>query len=290
MNNLLLIGSKDFIEKFTNIYSEKIQFYHVEKYIVHNKHSLNNINKETIKNYKKVIYLFPNISEDIYQLFDSIYSQVDISYFFNIESINLKFKNNLEFGIPHLSVNEIKKDNFIFTSLEKLLALIIVILISPILFIISILMIISDGFPIFFTQKRVGFNEKKFTIYKFRTLKTLTPKYMKSSERTRNYYTKIGLFLRRYSIDEMPQFFNVLNGSMSFIGPRPEMPFIVEEYNFVEKIRLQVKPGVTGSWQLSRAREREIHYNLEYDFNYIKNKNFLLDLTIFIQTAMRSFR
>jgi len=290
MNNLLLIGSKDFIEKFTNIYSEKIQFYHVEKYIVHNKHSLNNINKETIKNYKKVIYLFPNISEDIYQLFDSIYSQVDISYFFNIESINLKFKNNLEFGIPHLSVNAIKKDNFIFTSLEKLLALIIVILISPILFIISILMIISDGFPIFFTQKRVGFNEKKFTIYKFRTLKTSTPKYMKSSERTRNYYTKIGLFLRRYNIDEMPQFFNVLNGSMSFIGPRPEMPFIVEEYNFVEKIRLQVKPGVSGSWQLSRAREREIHHNLEYDFNYIKNKNFLLDLTIFIQTAMRSFR
>ena len=113
---------------------------------------------------------------------------------------------------------------------------------------------------------------------------------MKSSEKTRNYYTEVGLFLRKSNIDELPQFLNVVNGTMSFIGPRPEMPFIVEDYNFVEKIRLQVKPGLSGLWQLSQAREREIHHNLEHDFNYIKNKNCVLDIKLFIKTAIKSFR
>jgi len=202
----------------------------------------------------------------------------------------LKFKNNLEFGIPHISFNEVQKESFFISMIERIFALIILLLISPILIIVSILMIFNDGLPVFFTQERIGLHGKKFIIYKFRTLKISTPKYMKSSDQTSNYYTTIGLFLRKSNIDEIPQFFNVLNGTMSFIGPRPEMPFIVEDYNFVERMRLEVNPGVSGLWQLSRAREREIHYNLEHDFDYLIKKSLLSDIKLFFQTIFKSLR
>ena len=289
-NNLLLIGSKDFLKKFTDIYKEKIESLKFDEYIIDSENSLKDIDREFLKNYSKIVYLYGDISEDIYQLFDSLKNPTEISYFFNLESINLEFKNNLDFGIPHVSLHQIKKENYFINLIERIFALLVLFFISPILIIISIIMIISDGLPVLFSQKRVGLNGKKFIIYKFRTLKNSTPKYMSSSKKTYNYYTKIGLFLRKSNIDELPQFFNVFNGSMSFIGPRPEMPFIIEKYNFVEQIRLKVKPGVSGLWQLSRAREREIHENLEHDFDYIIKKSFLLDMKVFFQTAFRSFK
>ena len=290
MKKLLLIGSKDFIEKFIDTYKEKIDFFQVKQHVIIDKDSLKNINKDFLKNYKKVIYLSSEISEEFYKLFDSLKDKIEFSYFFNSESINLKFKNNLYFGIPHIAANDIKKESLSFKMVEKFFALIILLFISPILVIVSMFMIFSDGLPVFFTQERVGLYGKKFIIYKFRTLKKTTPKYMKSSNKTSDYYTKIGLFLRKSNIDELPQFFNVLNGTMSFIGPRPEMPFIVKDYNFFERIRLEVNPGVSGPWQLSEAREREIHYNLEHDFNYIIKKSFLSDVKLFFQTAFKSIR
>jgi lipopolysaccharide/colanic/teichoic acid biosynthesis glycosyltransferase len=290
MKKLLLIGSNDFIEKFIHIYEKRIDMFEVAKHVIDTKHPDKVLSQDVLSKNQKIIYLSKDISQDYYLLFNSLKESIEISYFFNLESINLKFKNNLYFGIPHLSENDIKKESFIVRLIETFFASIILLMISPILIIVSIFMIFTDGFPVFFIQERVGLDEKKFTIYKFRTLKNSTPKYMKSSNKTSDYYTKFGLFLRKSNIDELPQFFNVLNGTMSFIGPRPEMPFIVKDYNLIEKFRLKVKPGVSGLWQLSQAREREIHHNLEHDFKYMTNKSFLLDVKLFFQTAFKSFR
>ena len=97
--------------------------------------------------------------------------------------------------------------------------------------------------------------------------------------------TKIGRYLRRYSLDELPQFLNVFRGEMSLVGPRPEMSFIVDQYGPLERERLRVKPGITGLWQISYARQRAIHDNLDYDLYYIEHQSFLLDLVIIALTA-----
>ena len=86
---------------------------------------------------------------------------------------------------------------------------------------------------------------------------------------------------KKTSIDELPQLINILKGEMSFVGPRPEMSFIVENYNFFEKRRLIAKPGLTGLWQISPYRNSEINHNLEFDFYYIENQSFILDCVIF---------
>jgi lipopolysaccharide/colanic/teichoic acid biosynthesis glycosyltransferase len=97
--------------------------------------------------------------------------------------------------------------------------------------------------------------------------------------------TPIGRFLRRSSLDELPQLFNVLKGDMSLVGPRPEMPFIVEQYNDLHRQRLNVKPGITGLWQISADRRIAIHENMDYDMYYINNQSFLLDLVILAKTV-----
>jgi lipopolysaccharide/colanic/teichoic acid biosynthesis glycosyltransferase len=98
--------------------------------------------------------------------------------------------------------------------------------------------------------------------------------------------TRVGRWLRRTSFDELPQLINVLKGDMSLVGPRPEMPFIVERYNAHHTQRLKVIPGLTGLWQLSADRAFMIHENIQYDIYYIRNRNFFMDLAILLHTAM----
>ena len=102
--------------------------------------------------------------------------------------------------------------------------------------------------------------------------------------------TRFGRWLRRSSFDELPQLLNVINGSMSLVGPRPEMPFIVEQYNELQRMRLKVKPGITGLWQLSADRRVAIHENMDYDLFYIHEQSFLLDVAILVQTVFFAFR
>ena len=105
-----------------------------------------------------------------------------------------------------------------------------------------------------------------------------------------NRITPFGKFLRRTSLDELPQIWNVLKGDMSLVGPRPEMPFIVAEYNELLRDRLAVKPGITGLWQISADRGKQIHENIEYDLYYIDNSGFLMDLVIIIRTLYFAIR
>jgi lipopolysaccharide/colanic/teichoic acid biosynthesis glycosyltransferase len=144
----------------------------------------------------------------------------------------------------------------------------------------------SEG-PVFFRQMRVGREGKLFELYKFRSMRVDAPKYgfhPMGAEDPR--VTSAGRWLRQTSLDELPQLINVLKGDMSLVGPRPEMPFIVERYNTHHRQRLQVMPGLTGLWQLSADRSFLIHENIQYDLYYIRDRNFFMDLAILLHTAV----
>jgi exopolysaccharide biosynthesis polyprenyl glycosylphosphotransferase len=139
--------------------------------------------------------------------------------------------------------------------------------------------------PILFRQKRVGKDGDEFNILKFRTMHHSASAYARSPKTsTDERVTRAGKFLRRFSIDELPQLLNVLAGDMSIVGPRPEMPFLVERYKEWEKRRLSVKPGITGLWQVFGRKDLPLEENIQYDFYYIKNKSFILDLSIVLRT------
>ncbi|MDX1973638.1 MAG: sugar transferase [Candidatus Sumerlaeia bacterium] len=140
--------------------------------------------------------------------------------------------------------------------------------------------------PVFFTQQRVGRDGRLFTIYKYRTMSTQAKQYEVAPTSTEDpRVTRAGAWLRKTSLDELPQLWNVLRGDMSMVGPRPEMPFIVEQYQEWEKRRLDVKPGITGLWQVIGRKNLPLHLNMQYDFYYISNQSILLDLEILIRTV-----
>jgi len=145
--------------------------------------------------------------------------------------------------------------------------------------------------PVLFRQERVGHGGRRFRMYKFRTMQTAASPYDYSPLSADDpRITRAGRFLRRTSLDELPQLLNVVQGSMSLVGPRPEMPFIVEQYTPAQRQRLQVKPGITGLWQLSGDRAFLIHENIEYDLYYIRHCNFFMDMAILLHTSVFAMR
>lgn len=161
----------------------------------------------------------------------------------------------------------------------------------PLLLLIALLIKRDSPGPVFFSQVRVGLGGRTFRMLKFRTMyvdqcgDAISPD-SKQDPRV----TRIGRILRATSLDELPQFLNVLIGEMSLVGPRPEMPFIVESYSPVDRLRLDAKPGITGLWQVSEARKAPIHENIDYDLYYIENQSIVLDMVIFVLTAAAMFK
>jgi len=197
-------------------------------------------------------------------------------------------------GIPMISVkNPSSQHIFLFFKriFDFVVSLILLLLLSPILLLISLMIRLdSKGNPIF-VQTRIGLKGKPFSILKFRTLKSDTNKYEVNPTNGRdNRITKVGKWLRKTSLDELPQLINVLVGSMSLVGPRPEMSFIVETYTNLQRERLRVKPGITGLWQLSADRSIAIHENMDYDLYYVHEQSFLLDIVILVQTFIFACR
>ena len=157
---------------------------------------------------------------------------------------------------------------------------------APIWAIVAIWIKLSSPGPVFFRQQRVSKEGVPFGILKFRSMYTTAPKYGTSPDQSFDpRVTSAGRFLRKSSIDELPQLLNVLMGDMSLVGPRPEMPFIVRGYTPVEHQRLLVPQGMTGFWQLSADRKFAIHERLEYDLYYLEQKGFFFDLAILVHTA-----
>ncbi len=171
-------------------------------------------------------------------------------------------------------------------SLDLIIALIVVVIGAPFFLIPALLIKRESPGPVFFLQTRMGRDGKPFRMIKFRTMHVhLSGDAPKPRSHADPRVTRIGRWLRRYSFDELPQVLNVLRGEMSIVGPRPEMPFIVENYGPLERERLLVKPGLTGLWQISYARSEAIHENLEYDIYYIEHQSILLDLVIIALTG-----
>ena len=171
--------------------------------------------------------------------------------------------------------------------ITRIIALLLLIFISPLLILISIIILIEDGFPIIYKQINLGKNHKTFTLFKFRTMLKNTPLLPTEEMNDSNkYLLKCGHFLRKYSLDELPQFFNVFFGDMSIVGPRPEMKFIVKNYNEFELLRLKIKPGLTGTWQVSDTRNAPIHHNLDYDLHQIMYYSFSYNMKQIINTIL----
>ena len=167
----------------------------------------------------------------------------------------------------------------------------ILLLALPLMLLLAFLIRRESPGGVFFTQIRQGANNRSFRMVKFRTMyadmcgDAVTP-----STSADPRITRMGRILRRTSLDELPQLLNVLLGDMSLVGPRPEMPFIVEQYNDTQMLRLDVKPGITGLWQVSEARNAPIHENVDYDLYYIENQSLFLDFTIMFLTVTTMLR
>lgn len=176
-------------------------------------------------------------------------------------------------------------------ALDVTLSALFLVLLAPLLALIVLLVRLDSPGPALFIQKRVGRNGQLFDIYKFRSMYSGTAKYHFSPVTSLDpRITRVGRLLRRTSLDELPQLLNVLLGNMSLVGPRPEMPFIVQRYNQQQRQRLSVIPGITGLWQISPHRAYPIHQNIEYDLYYIRNRTFLMDMAILVQTLSFTMR
>lgn len=174
---------------------------------------------------------------------------------------------------------------------DFLLALLLLPLILPLFLLIALIIKTDSPGPAIFRQKRVGKNGRLFQMYKFRSLYVESDVYSENPNTPKDpRITRFGKILRRTSLDELPQIWNVLRGEMSFVGPRPEMPFLVDRYNELQQERLKVVPGITGLWQLSGHRKASIHEYMDYDLYYICNMSFFLDIAILIETFFFAFR
>lgn len=175
---------------------------------------------------------------------------------------------------------------FVKPMIDFFVSLLLLILVAPILLIIALLIKLDSRGPVIFKQARIGKDGREFFIYKFRTMYVHVPNQGRSPVSEDDpRITRVGRFLRKTSLDELPQLFNILKGDMSLVGPRPEQKMIVDQYyTDYEMQRFLVKPGITGLWQISMDRTKPIHENLQYDFYYIQNVSFKLDMRIILMT------
>ena len=176
--------------------------------------------------------------------------------------------------------------------LDLIAAAILFVVTFPVMILTAIVIKIDSKGPIIFKQTRIGENMKKFKVYKFRSMKIHNPKnYSRYAQNEDNRITRVGRFIRKMRIDELPQLWNVIEGTMSFVGPRPEWDVLAEEYE--EKIpyynlRHLVKPGITGWAQVMYPYGECIEdtkRKLEYDLYYIKEQDFMIDVLTIMKTA-----
>lgn len=170
------------------------------------------------------------------------------------------------------------------------------IVLAPILIVVAILIKIESKGPVIFSQERVGINNKKFKMYKFRSMvvnaEDMKEKLEKQNERTGPMFkikndprvTTIGRFIRKTSIDELPQLINILKGEMSIVGPRPSLPKEVIQFEPWMLERLKVKPGLTCYWQVQGRDHIEFEDWMRLDVKYVKDRNFLLDIKLIFKT------
>lgn len=171
------------------------------------------------------------------------------------------------------------------------------ILLSPLFLVLIVLIKKEDGGPAFYSQERIGKNEKPFKMWKFRSMIVNADKMVEQLEEQNEIdgamfkikddprVTKIGHTIRKYSLDELPQLWNVLKGDMSLVGPRPPLPMEVEDYTPYDKLRLTVMPGCTGLWQVTKRNDADFDEMVELDLEYINNSSLWFDFEILLKTV-----
>ncbi len=183
-------------------------------------------------------------------------------------------------------------------AIDLALAVPATVLALPLMAVIALLIKLTSPGPILFRQERLGENMRPFKMLKFRTmiagaeeLQEQVNIVLDNGKRLHKHendprVTKIGRLLRRWSLDELPQLFNVIRGDMSLVGPRPEMPWVVEQYEPWQFERFSVPQGITGWWQINGRAEKPMHLSTEDDIYYIRNYSLLLDIKILLKTPI----
>jgi len=173
--------------------------------------------------------------------------------------------------------------------LAKIIALLLTLLLIPVFIILGLIIFLNDGFPIIFVQKRSGRNNKMFNLYKFRTMEKETPDIATHlMEEKNNHILKSGYFLRKTSLDELPQLFNIMKGDITFIGPRPALHNQKDLIALRDKYDINnLKPGITGWAQINGRDSLSIEEKVKYDYEYLKNKSFRLDCLIMYKTIIK---
>ncbi|MES9962294.1 MAG: undecaprenyl-phosphate glucose phosphotransferase [Candidatus Sedimenticola sp. 20ELBAFRAG] len=242
----------------------------------------------------------PIIEEIYYALIDK---NVDVHWAPNIFALNLINHSVKELsGIPIITLSEspLVGTNLLMKSLEdRILSLLALILLSPLMLLAALAVKLDSPGPVFFRQPRTGWDGRNFHIWKFRSMRIHEPEegYIKQATKEDPRITRTGRFLRRTSIDELPQLFNVLDGSMSLVGPRPHAISHNEEYSKrIEAYlaRHRIKPGITGLAQVRgyRGETKELDQmikRVESDLEYINNWSIWLDFTIMVRTVLTLF-
>lgn len=196
-------------------------------------------------------------------------------------------------GIPLLNIRRIPLDNWANAFVKRAMDLVgsglLLIVTSPITLICAIGVKLSSPGPVFFKQERVGLGKRNFYMYKFRSMRVNAKQNTGWSRDRDDRKTKFGAFLRKFSLDEFPQFLNVFKGDMSLVGPRPEVPFYVEQFKDeipLYMVKHQVRPGITGWAQVNGFRgDTSIKARIEHDVYYIENWSILLDIKILLMTV-----
>lgn len=182
-------------------------------------------------------------------------------------------------------------------TMDRILSAFALIILSPLFLFVSLLIKHEDNGPVFYVQRRIGRNGKIFNMYKFRSMiVNADQKIDKLSEQNEvdgamfkmhddPRVTKIGKTIRKYSVDELPQLLNVLQGDMALVGPRPPLEREVQDYTDYDLQRLMVTPGCTGLWQVTKRNSVGFHEMVELDIEYIQNSGLLYDLKILFQTV-----
>lgn len=172
----------------------------------------------------------------------------------------------------------------------------------PLMVLVALAIVVDSPGPIIFRQKRVGENGRLFDMFKFRSMvvnaEALQEQVVQVDEEGRVIHkvkddprvTRVGRFIRRWSLDELPQFFNVLKGDISLVGPRPEMPWLVDEYALWQRKRFAVPQGVTGWWQVNGRSDKAMHLHTDEDLYYIQNYSLWLDIFILLKTPLAVLR
>jgi exopolysaccharide biosynthesis polyprenyl glycosylphosphotransferase len=192
----------------------------------------------------------------------------------------------------------VASSHFIKRLFDIIASVCILIAISPILAVIALLVKLEDGGPVIFAQRRVGKFGREFKMFKFRSMRVDAEARLKELLAQNGHstgvtfkmkndprITRVGHFIRKYSLDELPQFVNVLKGEMSMVGPRPPLPREVALYTLMDRQRLAVTPGLTCFWQIGGRANIDFPEQVQLDVQYIESQSFWLDVWICIKTV-----